>query len=666
MGIKKFYGSFIKKNFKDVIQNSIPQNIEGVSIDMNGSIHEIAQQNYYYGKYEDKMKQEELKKLTPETLEAQFYIKLSEYLNTLIKTINPKEYFIICVDGVANPAKANQQRHRRYLSSIHKNELFNNACITPGTEFMIRLDTFFQSWIATNRERLPKIVIYSSHLVPGEGEQKIFNILRSNNLQGLDNGTINEGNGIHAVIGLDADLIMLSSLCKFQKFILIRESYTDIIDITNLRKEVVDNLTLGWDKKFNEKLIIQDFVIMVFLLGNDFLPHFMAFHDINETMTLMSNIYTLQKTYLSNSEGAINWKAFSNFLSVLSQNEARLIREKGEIKYDYPSKILDTVYKNTKNLSEADTDNLFDHFRTVWYNNILKPKNNKAQIFLKNQNITSVSIDEIDNISREFIFGIQWNLQYYIGGDITNKFIYSYLYSPLLCDVLAYLTENIKNETIVKFEDVLKKNNEVKINPIHQLLSVIHPTSAELIPVKYRHLIMDKGNLSYMTPMNFNVEFQGDNAPNIGRGKKAKITEYPSGVDLIVILPSLELDTIIEEVFKIDKGRLDKSLKEGKIWITQIEKREQPREKKTYDKPYEKKPYEKKTYDKPYEKKPYEKKTYDKTYEKKTYDKHYEKKPYEKKQFDKPYEKKAYEKKKKSFTFNNLSDEENSELEELI
>ena len=75
-------------------------------------------------------------------------------------------------------------------------------------------------------------------------------------------------------------------------------------------------------------------------------------------------------------------------------------------------------------------------------------------------------------------------------------------------------------------------NDEFKLNFMYQLVSVIPPQSANLIHKKYRHLIVEDGNLSYMCPLDFNLDFAG---------KK-------NDFEAIAILPYLNLQKIKQEV----------------------------------------------------------------------------------------------------------------------
>ncbi len=382
MGISNFFSEFLKSDiFKNILFKNPPNNIEGVSIDLNGTIHEVAQQVYGYGKntLEEKEK-EKIKEMSAEELEEKFFIAMGDKLAEFLEKYQPRSYFIMCVDGIAPPAKANQQRSRRYTRAmevsntpVEERSVFNNAAITPGTELMIRLDNYLQNWVAQNREVLPATVVYSSHLVPGEGEQKIFNILRS--------GVISEGNGFHLTIGLDADLVMLSSLCKFKKYTLVRNNYSSL-NIENFREELFQIMTNGWEEEPNMELVIQDFVLMVFLLGNDFLPHNIALGEVWKTMEFLLEKYNKLEMHFTDLNGNIDWNNFGSLTELIAENEPKFVKEKSEKEWKFPSQVIDSIYKNEKYSSMTETEK-YVYFRTKWYNNALFPRTPSVVEYLK-------------------------------------------------------------------------------------------------------------------------------------------------------------------------------------------------------------------------------------------------------------------------------------------
>ena len=198
-----------------------PNGIEydNLFLDMNGIIHPASHP-------EDRP--------PPET-EDDMYLAIFAYLERVFAAVRPRKMLFMAIDGVAPRAKMNQQRARRFKSAQEAAEKeeeemklraewaaqgrsvpprkegqgFDSNTITPGTPFMDRLALFLRAFIHKKLTTDPGWrgihVILSDGSVPGEGEHKIMEYIRSQRLQpGYDPNTR------HAIHGLDADLIMLA------------------------------------------------------------------------------------------------------------------------------------------------------------------------------------------------------------------------------------------------------------------------------------------------------------------------------------------------------------------------------------------------------------------------------------------------------------------------
>jgi hypothetical protein len=75
-----------------------------------------------------------------------------------------------------------EARARRQGEELPSQGLFDSNCITPGTEFMNRLDKhlkfFIRRKLATDPSWSKLKVLYSGYNVPGEGEHKIMEFIR--------------------------------------------------------------------------------------------------------------------------------------------------------------------------------------------------------------------------------------------------------------------------------------------------------------------------------------------------------------------------------------------------------------------------------------------------------------------------------------------------------
>ena len=173
MGIPYYFYSLTQK-YNNILSNNKPTGLSMYCIDFNGIIHNVAQDIIKkYAKSSDTK--------SSEIIEQEIIEGVWERIKYYFDNYKAGKY-IICADGVAPLAKMFQQRKRRYLN-IHKNTLDNvkiiwdTNAITPGTMFMENLNKYINKNIT--QDRYINKIIYSGSNECGEGEHKIFNILKN-------------------------------------------------------------------------------------------------------------------------------------------------------------------------------------------------------------------------------------------------------------------------------------------------------------------------------------------------------------------------------------------------------------------------------------------------------------------------------------------------------
>jgi len=180
--------------------------------------------------------------------ETEMFKKIFMYTDRLYKLAKPRKLLYLAVDGVAPRAKMNQQRSRRFRNSKDSEELmaavvaregklpdskqFDSNCITPGTDFMLKLSLAMNKWIEYKIQTDPfwkdgATVVFSGPDVPGEGEHKVMDYIRWG--QENDPEWDKDGGMQHVLYGLDADLIMLGLVSHEQKFMLLREKMSVVM-----------------------------------------------------------------------------------------------------------------------------------------------------------------------------------------------------------------------------------------------------------------------------------------------------------------------------------------------------------------------------------------------------------------------------------------------------
>ncbi|KAJ3187980.1 hypothetical protein HDU85_006373 [Gaertneriomyces sp. JEL0708] len=360
MGVPKFF-RWISERYplcSQLIQeNRIPE-FDNLYLDMNGIIHNCSHPND--GDVHFRMS------------EDQIFLSIFSYIDHLFGKIKPKKLFFLAVDGVAPRAKMNQQRARRFRTAkdtadatkraLQRGEqlpdepAFDSNCITPGTPFMARLQEqlkyFINKKITEDAAWHGVEVILSGHEVPGEGEHKIMEYLRLAKSQpGYD------PNVRHCLYGLDADLMMLGLLSHEPHFALLREEVTfgrsskkasnkpDAITFylmhLSLFREYLDAefCTLKEDSSFDYDLerIIDDFILLAYFVGNDFLPNLPGLHINEGALALMFKIYKrilIETRGYLNSGGQIDLKRCEVFLKELGAHERQLFElEAGDMQW---------------------------------------------------------------------------------------------------------------------------------------------------------------------------------------------------------------------------------------------------------------------------------------------------------------------------------------------
>lgn len=257
--------------------------------------------------------------------EEQIFKDIFFYIETLFRMIQPKKLFFMAIDGVAPRAKMNQQRGRRFRSAkeaenlelkakkkgelLPKEDRFDSNCITPGTPFMARLQEELKYFVQVKISNDPLWqdcrVILSGHETPGEGEHKIMEYIRYAKAQPNYNT-----NTRHCLYGLDADLIMLG-LCTHEfYFSLLREEVKFgkqnkkaptvsetrffLLHLGLLREYLeleFSNIKNSLKFKFDIERIIDDWIFMGFLVGNDFIPHLPNLHIASNALPLLYSAY---------------------------------------------------------------------------------------------------------------------------------------------------------------------------------------------------------------------------------------------------------------------------------------------------------------------------------------------------------------------------------------
>jgi 5'-3' exonuclease len=536
MGIPRFFAWLKNQDYPDVLQNTLPSLVDWLIFDTNSLFHQAHQTTYAYGEGFNVSRALYVRKTDPEKLEREFRETFITLMMNAVTAIKPLKGILIAVDGVAPQAKIQQQRQRRYkgprtseaeeeidpeLAALRKPIVDPNR-ITPGTEFMFRLDDFLRKWLKDPKNGLQlgvEKVIYSSHLVPGEGEHKYLELLRSGEIPST---------GIHVIHGMDADLFILSLVAPVERIYITRDDIDQVVNIQAFRHTLY--------RLMKHETTPADFAVLTFFIGNDFLPHQPSLLDMKRSIDALLAAYTKVGKPLTKktSEGhVLIWSNLEEFLKVMSEIEGSLLGDEAIRGFKYPSPSFEKALKmqagqremrsieeksrdlRSRHIAERKFTFYFDTFRQLWYEEALGPRGDTSILeFLMQSPVYAVTEERIQEQVISYLRGLAWNLAYYMDGwnKTSLEYIYPYHQTPLFRDLAEAITRLRIEEGNTLEVGIFRGPDEVyEFNPVHQLLAVLPFESAPLVPEEVRALMNIESPIYDMYPNQFQIDRSGTN-----------------------------------------------------------------------------------------------------------------------------------------------------------
>lgn len=445
-------------------------------------------------------------------------------------------------------------------------------------------------------------VIVSGPDVPGEGEHKVMDFIRECQDrtaagQALEHPSHYKPDYTHVLYGLDADLIMLGLVTHEPRFLLLREKMSvvmagrgrhkyrkkkdmlqydendfEVLDLSGLRqmlalqfRQFADDGRLATE--FDLERVIDDFVFMCMLVGNDFLPRCPHLEIDSGGISLMMSNYIDMLTewggYLSKKE-KIHPQRFEQFMYNLAAYEEEYYKRRGyeeaepgwkltadneEEEEDFygecysgaptppaavganrkgnpepPSEELPMAPTGNRAFRRKHPSNLARSYRDFYYETKMgwKPQDRSRTLFRRRAH------------ARDYMEGLHWCLNYYHRGCKSWDWYFPHLYSPLATDLvnLAEFYEEADEEGFCSMKFDLGE----PFPSLAQLLSVLPPQSSTLLPKPFAELMIHPSSplIKYYPP-----DFTSD--PN---GKR-------ESWEAIVQIPFIEADVLLDTVEQI-------------------------------------------------------------------------------------------------------------------
>ncbi len=413
------------------------------------------------------------------------------YIKHMTTLVNPTTILYIAVDGVAPMAKIKQQRCRRFKSSVLAaeeaqvkaaaagkpyipTERWDTNAITPGTAFMDRLAKGLHGLRIAGKK-----VVVSAADEAGEGEQKIMSWLRTTTHKDV------------VVYGLDADLIVLALLehARTGRTVDLFREETEFgggVKRDALGEEQYLYLNTGhlaqamwetWAPKGRSKAdFMMDFVGIMNLMGNDFVPHGMALkindEGIEHVLEAVKTLPSLIKNEVYVHETLVQ------LLEILASHEERWIlrgiRRKLEARTgvgkDAEAQAMarmndrpvewgaEKVLVEQKRVEGQEKPCWF--FRPAW-----------RSLY----SLHALEGSSVEDASREYLRALCWTLRYYLGGYVDMNWYYPWHLPPLLGDLVRYLKVHPESLTA-------PTSTSLPLKPVEQLAMVLPRTSFGLLP----------------------------------------------------------------------------------------------------------------------------------------------------------------------------------------
>jgi len=508
------------------IEDKTVNNIDCLMIDTNCLLHPMCFE--VLANVEDDISDSELEK--------KMLKRIIEYIQSLIDHTEPNKLVYIAIDGVAPVAKIKQQRTRRFKSVKDKktfdsikrkhgksiSKYWNNSAITPGTVFMEKITKKIKDSIVNKKIKVAEGVkiIFSSANTPSEGEHKLVQYIRN---------TKEDYN--YVIYGLDADLIFLALATNKPNIYLLREAqicgetkYDDFmfVSIDRMKKEIINYmkehlLEEVYEYETEDNNLINDFIFISYLLGNDFLPHIPSLdiqvfdRRLDNGMDLVMGMYCevmnlLQEPILklSRNNGELEIKFNQEFIKTLFD---RLGCREDEYFYSYNSnkgkkkRYIRCYSSDPYDIEMFRLDNLlFKHNDPVRYGDGV-PEEWRYRYYNYYCNLDEEQTSYIQNMTNAYCEGLVWVAYYYFDKCPSWEWYYKYPCAPFMSDLAKNVNEFDFNGAYEKF--VVGKS----LRPMEQLMCVLPSKSSYLLPDRLAYLMKSyKSPLIHLYPVNYELD----------------------------------------------------------------------------------------------------------------------------------------------------------------
>lgn len=303
-----------------------------------------------------------------------------------------------------------------------------------------------------------------------------------------------------------------------------------------------------WDSlpfKYNLENIIDDWVLMGFLVGNDFIPHLPHLHINKEALPILYRTYkevmpTLDG-YLNNG-GKLHLGRFEKFMKKLAEFDLENFNDlNADLKYfnskrSKDDKVFKGRHQRENNLEAffgddegneengafgaleedaLDNEEIKKKFERLGIQQDLmfeddedtdseetifdaEFRQHKREYYMNKLEFEHITPHDLREQAEGYVRGIQWILNYYYNGVCSWSWYYPHHYCPYISDIKDFANMEIHFEMGKPFQ------------PFEQLLAVLPPISMKLLPAAYHDLMLSENSLlKKFYPETFRTDLNG-------------------------------------------------------------------------------------------------------------------------------------------------------------
>ena len=428
---------------------------------------------------------------------------------------------------------------------------WDSNAITPGTAFMERVADTLREWAAAKAEERGLTVVVSDSNTPGEGEHKFIDFVKAEKAwwqaRGGGAGGWFDPNASHAVVSLDADIVLLSLSLHLPRVYVVREDrkYPPLtkfeycsIDILRecLAEELVGKAAKYADhfaseaaakQKLSEhqqvindrrrqaylnaldfERLLDDFIYMLSLCGNDFVPHLPSAYLGQNAGDTLIDVYarTVGCTVFEASESASH-PAPAPYLTGNAGNDLsnllKLLENYGTLE--------DALFRGESAFQKQIPHNFYGTHDGVWrdayYGSVRKMMGVAAETDGGEPLQTFVN-----GMCRAWVEAVVWVGEYYGRPDTASwSWFYEYYHAPFASDVAAYLRGLRDGDEVGGGSGGLKVAPselfplDAPLQPKQQLLSVLPAASFHLLPDGYASAFYEAHRAEYPASWPFDL-----------------------------------------------------------------------------------------------------------------------------------------------------------------